>query len=183
MDYARNIVSFVSFFVVMFIAVLLIMKDFDKVMAKLREDEEFQGIREVGQKVILYVKTFIKAQLIILCVISTVCALVLALMGMKGGIFYGVLTGFMDMSSFYRDRHYAGSSGNIPSDKRELSAGGSVSVPLRCLRADSGVFRAKTHRGEDWRMAGRNSVCGICGDSSVWRLGNHQGAPVAGDYL
>ena len=42
MDYARNIVSFVSFFVVMFIAVLLIMKDFDKVMAKLREDEEFQ---------------------------------------------------------------------------------------------------------------------------------------------
>ncbi len=100
MDYARNIVSFVSFFVVMFIAVLLIMKDFDKVMAKLREDEEFQGIREVGQKVILYVKTFIKAQLIILCVISTVCALVLALMGMKGGIFYGVLTGFMDMLPF-----------------------------------------------------------------------------------
>lgn len=100
MDYAKNIVSFVSFFVVMFIAVLLIMKDFDKVMAKLREDEEFQGIREVGQKVILYVKTFIKAQLIILCVISTVCALVLALMGMKGGIFYGVLTGFMDMLPF-----------------------------------------------------------------------------------
>ena len=103
--------------------------------------------------------------------------------GHEGRHFLRSSDGIHGYASFYRDRHYAGSSGNIPSDKRELSAGGSVSVPLRCLRADSGVFRAKTHRGEDWRMAGRNSVCGICGDSSVWRLGNHQGAPVAGDYL
>ena len=100
MDYAKNIISFVSFFVVMLIAVLLIMKDYDRVMAKLRDEEELQGVREVGKKVILYVRTFIKAQIIILCIISTVCAAALALMGMQGGIFYGILTGIMDMLPF-----------------------------------------------------------------------------------
>ncbi|MCM1136790.1 MAG: AI-2E family transporter [Clostridium sp.] len=99
-DCMKNIVSFVSFFVVMFIAVLLIMKDYDKMILKLREEEEFKGVREIGKKVILYVKTFIKAQLIILCIISTVCAAALAFMGMKGGIFYGILTGVMDMLPF-----------------------------------------------------------------------------------
>ena len=100
MDYAKNIINFVSFFVVMLIAVLLIMKDYDRVIAKLREEEELQGVREVGKKVILYVRTFIRAQIIILCIISTVCAVALALMGMQGGIFYGILTGVMDMLPF-----------------------------------------------------------------------------------
>lgn len=98
--YAKNVVGFISFFVVMFIAVLLIMKDYDKVILKLKEEEEFAGIREVGKKVILYVKTFIKAQIIILGIISAVCAAGLALMGIKGGIFYGILTGVMDMLPF-----------------------------------------------------------------------------------
>lgn len=100
MDYAKNIINFVSFFVVMLIAVLLIMKDYDRVIAKLRKEEELQGVREVGKKVILYVRTFIRAQIIILCIISTVCAVALALMGMQGGIFYGILTGVMDMLPF-----------------------------------------------------------------------------------
>lgn len=99
-DCMKGIVGFASFFIVMFIAVLLIMKDYDKVMAKLREEEEFQAVREVGKKVILYVKTFIKAQLIILCIISTVCAVSLGFMGMEGGILYGIFTGVMDMLPF-----------------------------------------------------------------------------------
>ena len=98
--YMKNIVSFVSFIVIMIIAVLLIMKDYDQYLSKLREKEDFKAVREVGFKVILYVKTFIRAQLIILCIISTVCAVTLAFMGMEGGIFYGILTGFMDMLPF-----------------------------------------------------------------------------------
>lgn len=99
-DYVKNIVSFVSIIVVMIIAALLIMKDYDKYVTRLHKEDEFKGIREVGKKVILYVKTFMRAQVIILCTISTVCALTLAFMGMEGGIFYGILTGIMDMLPF-----------------------------------------------------------------------------------
>lgn len=98
--YMKNIVSFVSFAVVMIIAVLLIMKDYDRFLSRLQEENDLKGIREVGEKVIIYVKTFIKAQLVILCIISTVCAVTLFFMGMEGGILYGLLTGFMDMLPF-----------------------------------------------------------------------------------
>ncbi len=98
--YMKSIVSFGSFIVIMIIAVLLIMKDFDKYMEKVKAEDELKGVREVVGKVIIYVKTFIKTQVIILCIISAVCAITLSLLGMKGGVFYGILTGFMDMLPF-----------------------------------------------------------------------------------
>lgn len=100
MGYMKNIVGFGSFIVIMIIAVLLIMKDYDKYMLKLKEDNDLKGVREVTGRVIVYVKTFIRTQLIILCIISAVCAVTLSLIGMKGGILYGILTGFMDMLPF-----------------------------------------------------------------------------------
>ena len=98
--YMKNIVGFIGFIVVMIIAILLIVKDYDSYLEKLKKEESFKAFWEVGKKVLLYVKTFIRAQVIILGIISTVCAAALALMGMKGGIFYGILTGVMDMLPF-----------------------------------------------------------------------------------
>jgi len=100
MDYAKNIASVVSFIVVMIIAALLIIKDYDQLLFKLKKEDEFKGACEVGRKIILYIKTFVRAQLIILCIISTLCAAVLTLTGMKGGILYGIITGVMDMLPF-----------------------------------------------------------------------------------
>lgn len=98
--YMKNIVGFISFVVIMIIAILLMMKDYDRLMGRLKEEKDFKAVREIGNKVIIYIKTFIKAQIIILCIISTVCAVTLAFMGMKGGVLYGILTGFMDMLPF-----------------------------------------------------------------------------------
>ncbi len=98
--YMRNIVGFISFTVVMIIAILLIMKDYDSYLEKIKKEESFRALREIGGKVLFYVRTFIRAQIIILCIISGICAVSLTIMGMKGGILYGILTGFMDMLPF-----------------------------------------------------------------------------------
>ena len=98
--YMKNVVTFISFIVIMLIAVLLIMKDYEVYMVKIMKEKSFKAFREVGRKVLLYVKTFIRAQLIILCIISTVCAGTLAFIGMEGGIFYGIVTGIMDLLPF-----------------------------------------------------------------------------------
>ena len=100
MDYMRNIAGCFSFIVVMLIAILLIMKDYDRLLKDFKEKEEFAGAYEVSVKVVVYVKTFIKAQLIILSIISILCAITLWLIGMKGEILYGLLTGVMDMLPF-----------------------------------------------------------------------------------
>lgn len=99
-DYLKNAAGFISFFVVAFIAVLLLQKDYDHIVNKLKNEESLKGVREISTKVITYIKTFIKAQLIILCVISALCGAALWLLGMRGGVLYGIITGFMDMLPF-----------------------------------------------------------------------------------
>ena len=89
-----------GFFAVAVIAVLLIIKDYDKVMGRLIEEESFRGVTEVCVKVVVYLKTFLKAQVVILCIIGGICAVTLGLVGVRGGVIYGVLTGFMDMLPF-----------------------------------------------------------------------------------
>lgn len=99
-DYIKSAAGGISFLVVMIIAVLLIMKDYGRLVEKAEEQEELKGVITVCKKVVVYVKTFVKAQFIILLIISTVCAVTLGLIGMKGGVIYGLITGFMDMLPF-----------------------------------------------------------------------------------
>lgn len=99
-DFVKILAGFVSFLVVTIIAVLLIIKDYDRVMGRLIEEESFRGVMEVCVKVVIYVKTFVKAQLLILCIISAICALTLGISGIKGGVVYGIITGFMDLLPF-----------------------------------------------------------------------------------
>lgn len=100
MDYVKYAAGFFGFLAVSVIAVLLIVKDYEKIVTGFKESEDFKGVWEVGKKVIVYMKTFLKAQLIILCIISTVCAVTLGITGMEGGVMYGIITGFMDMLPF-----------------------------------------------------------------------------------
>ena len=95
-----GIIGGISFFVVMLIAVILIMKDYGKLAERIKAEKELEGVLIVCKKVILYVKTFVKAQVVLLLIISTVCALTLGMIGMRGGALYGLITGFMDMLPF-----------------------------------------------------------------------------------
>mgnify|MGYP002517423434 CR=1 FL=1 len=97
--YMKGIVSCFAFLAVVFIAVMLLVKDYGEIARKL-ETPEFRGIREVFRKVVVYLKTFLRAQFIILLIISVLCAVTLSLIGMTGAVFYGFLTGFMDMLPF-----------------------------------------------------------------------------------
>lgn len=99
MTYMKSMVSCFAFLAVVFIAVLLLVKDYGKLMDILNR-KELEGFREVFLKVVIYLKTFLMAQVIILLVISMICALTLSLIGMKGAVLYGFLTGFMDMLPF-----------------------------------------------------------------------------------
>lgn len=99
-DFVKILAGIGSYLVVFVIAVLLMIKDYDKVMNRLISEEALKGFLEVCVKVVVYIKTFIKAQFVILCIISTICALTLWICGIKGGVVYGVITGFMDMLPF-----------------------------------------------------------------------------------
>lgn len=100
MKYLRNIAGAAGFLAVAVIAVFLMLKDYDEFLLYVRQKEDLQGALEIAKKVIVYLKTFLKAQIIILLMIGSICAIVLGLAGIEGGIVYGIVTGFMDMLPF-----------------------------------------------------------------------------------
>lgn len=99
-DYVKSIVSFFSFLAVMMIGVLLLSRDYNEISRTIQENQKCRAVWEIFCKIVLYIKTYVRAQLILLILISTLCAVTLAAIGMKSGIAYGVLTGFMDMLPF-----------------------------------------------------------------------------------
>lgn len=100
MDCVKTLGGCAALLAITAIAVLLLTKDYDKLSGLLNERPEFRGVIEVGRKVFLYIKIFIKAQFIILCVIGTLCASTLGFIGIEGGILLGILTGLLDMLPF-----------------------------------------------------------------------------------
>lgn len=98
--YMKNIVGVVSFLAIMIIAAVLLARDYSEIMRKLRSKKEFLLVLELGKKIFTHVGTFIRAQLIILSVISIICAITLFFAGIEGGIVFGLFIGVMDMLPF-----------------------------------------------------------------------------------
>lgn len=100
LSYAKYVVSVVAFFAVTAIAVILLIKDYDKIMESLRKSAESQWFLEIIWQVIHYIGTFLKAQLIIMFSISVLCVVVLSVGGIDNGVALGVIAGVMDLLPF-----------------------------------------------------------------------------------
>lgn len=99
-NYVKGVATFFSFIAVMMIGVLLLSKDYNEISEKVKKDNRWKAAREIFYKVVIYIKTFVKAQFIILFIISSLCAVTLSVIEMKCGVIYGLFTGFMDMLPF-----------------------------------------------------------------------------------
>ncbi len=100
LSYAKYIVSIGAFLAVTAIAVILLVKDYDKIMESLKSNQESLWLLEILEKVIHYIATFLKAQLIIMLSISAACSIVLWIAGIDDSIVFGALAGFLDMLPF-----------------------------------------------------------------------------------
>ncbi len=98
--YMKDVIGIVSFLAVMIIAAVLLAKDYRQIMDGLRGREEIRWVLSIGKRIFRHIGTFIRAQFIILCVISLLCSATLFLAGIEGGIMVGLFTGFMDMLPF-----------------------------------------------------------------------------------
>lgn len=100
LSYAKYVVSVGAFLAVTAIAVILLVKDYDRIMASLRRNEESQWFLEIVWQVIHYIGTFLKAQLIIMLSVSVLSVLVLTIAGVDGSVVFGVLAGALDLLPF-----------------------------------------------------------------------------------
>lgn len=98
--YAKLLAALGGFLVTFIIGAVLLAKDYDNIMNKMLDREEFHVLLEVICGIIRYIATFVKAQLIIISVIGVVAAVVLGILGIRHGVLWGILAGILDALPF-----------------------------------------------------------------------------------
>lgn len=98
--YVKVLAGLGGFLVCFVITAVLLAKDYDSIMNKMLDREEFHVFLEVVCGIIRYLATFVKAQLILISIMATLAATVLGIAGIKHGVLWGILAGVLDALPF-----------------------------------------------------------------------------------
>ena len=96
----KGIFAAVGFLAITCIAAFLLEKEYAGLVERLKRSKELSLIWSVVEGILSYIITFIKAQGVILFIISILCGAVLGIAGIPGGVLLGLLAGFLDMLPF-----------------------------------------------------------------------------------
>lgn len=96
----KGIFAAVGFLAITCIAAFLLEKEYAQIVSGLKQSGELRVVWSVVEGVLSYIITFMKAQGVILFIISIVCSVTLSLAGIQGGILFGILAGALDMLPF-----------------------------------------------------------------------------------
>lgn len=100
LEYARAFAAFGGFLLVFLISTVLLAKDYDDIMNRMLDREEYHVFLEIICGVIRYIATFVKAQLVIMGIIGALAAGVLWVSGIRNGLLWGLLAGILDAFPF-----------------------------------------------------------------------------------
>ena len=100
LEYAKALAAFGGFMIVFLIATVLLAKDYDDIMNRLLDREEYHVFLEIICGIIRYIATYVKAQFIIMSIVGGLAALVLGIGGIRHGFLWGLLAGLLDAFPF-----------------------------------------------------------------------------------
>ncbi len=98
--YVKTIASISGFLLIFTISTIFLAKDYDSIMNKMLNRQECHIALEAICGIIRYIATVVKANLLIMSLIGSICALVLTLLRIPSGVFWGILAGFLDAFPF-----------------------------------------------------------------------------------
>ncbi len=98
--YVKAVGSVFAVLAVTMIATVLLAKDYDDLLAMVGKQKWSVILLEVALKVIRYLATYVKAQLLILLGISLICVTLLSVAGVEKSVFWGILAGILDALPF-----------------------------------------------------------------------------------
>lgn len=98
--YVKVFIGVVTFLVVMIIAAILIIKDYDVMKEKASQIKQYEEVVTLLKKMGNLLLSFFKAQAIILAVVSVICMAGFYFVGVKPFVLVGILTGILDVLPF-----------------------------------------------------------------------------------
>lgn len=96
----KGLFAAIGFLAITCIAAFFLEKEYVNIMAVLKRSEELRLVRSVVEGVISYIITFLRAQGVIMLIISVLCSVTLGVAGVSGGILFGILAGVLDVLPF-----------------------------------------------------------------------------------
>lgn len=96
----KGIFAAVGFLAITCIAAFLLEKEYTGLVDRLKGSRELRFVWSVVEGVASYIVTFLKAQGVILLIISILCGTTLGIAGISGGVLFGLLAGVLDMLPF-----------------------------------------------------------------------------------
>lgn len=96
----KAIFEAVAFLFISFLAAILLEKDYALFLTWLKGSEDMTFIFKALEGILEYIITFLKAQGVILLIISVFSSAVLWATGIYGGVFWGILAGCLDVLPF-----------------------------------------------------------------------------------
>lgn len=173
-SYIRQLLSIIGVLAVTMIATMLLAKDYDSILAFMGAHEGSRTVLEIVLRVLRYVATFVKAQVIIMISIAAVCSLSLFCRSGKRRLVRD-FGGCAGCAAVYRYGNCAGAPCHMAAFLGVLLEGGSLCHYLHCLCASQGIFGTKA----DWTESGR-LPCGypdssLCRAEALWAVGHCQG--------
>ena len=100
LEYMKTLAASGAFLLIFVIATVLMAKDYDDIMNRLLDREEYHVFLEIICGIIRYIATYVKAQMIIMNIVGVLAAVVLGLCGIQNGIMWGLLAGLLDAFPF-----------------------------------------------------------------------------------
>lgn len=99
-EYVKIIGALGGFLITFIITTVLLAKDYDDIMNRMLDREEFHVLLEVICGIIRYIATYVKAQFLIICVIALTASVTLGITGIQHGVLWGILAGLLDALPF-----------------------------------------------------------------------------------
>lgn len=96
----KGLFAAIGFLAITCIAAILLETEYANIVAGLKKSEDLRLVWAVIEGVLSYIITFLKAQGIIMLIISVLCSATLGVAGVSGGILFGILAGFLDVLPF-----------------------------------------------------------------------------------
>ncbi len=96
----KGLFAAVGFLAVTCVAAVLLETEYADMVAYLRGTAELRSVWAVIEGILSYLITFLRAQGILMLIISALCGVALSLAGVCGGAFFGILAGFLDVLPF-----------------------------------------------------------------------------------
>lgn len=99
-SYLKNTVEFFGVFIVTIISIVLLVKDYEDIMEKCRQYPVYEKIWKISSRIGSMGTAYLKAQLLIMFIISLICSLGLFFIGSPYALLLGVIVGILDSLPF-----------------------------------------------------------------------------------